>query len=96
MLPTAADKLAQESVTFSCVASGSPQPTITWFHNGAPPLLSQRVQINNNNELKFTSLQLADKGTVQCVATNDGGERIATTTLKVRRKYSWNTGYEMG
>lgn len=89
VLPTAADKLAQESVTFSCVASGSPQPTITWFHNGAPPLLSQRVQINNNNELKFTSLQLADKGTVQCVATNDGGERIATTTLKVRPLPVW-------
>ena len=89
MSPITADKLAQQSVTFSCRANGSPQPTITWFHNGAkvPASTTGRVQISSNNELKFTSLQLGDKGTVQCVATNAGGEEIATAVLRVRCKY---------
>ena len=86
--PQNADKFAQESVIFACNASGIPQPTITWFHNGAkvPASPTGRVQINSKKELTFTSLQSGDKGSVQCVATNDAGERITTATLKVRRK----------
>lgn len=89
MQPTNADnKFPQESVIFACNASGSPQPTLTWFHNGAkvPHSPTGRVQINSKNELKFTSLQSGDTGTVQCVATNDADETISKATLKVRGK----------
>ena len=84
-----ADKYPQESVAFKCNATGSPKPQITWFHNGqkVAPSNGGRIQIDSKNELKFTSLQSGDKGTVQCVATNDGGEEISKATLNVKSKY---------
>ena len=85
--PQNTEKFPQESVIFACNASGIPQPTITWFHNGKIVTTTGRIQINSKKELKFTSLQSGDKGTVQCVATNDAGEKIITATLKVKRKY---------
>lgn len=86
--PANADKRPQESVIFACSASGTPQPKITWFHNGVkvPPSPTGRIQINSKNELKFTSLQSGDKGTVQCVATNDAGEAIINATLRISGK----------
>ena len=74
---------------FKCNAIGSPKPQITWFHNGQKVARSNvgRIQINSKNELRFTSLQSGDKGTVQCVATNDAGEAISKATLNVKSKY---------
>ncbi|XP_020611355.1 protein sidekick-2-like isoform X2 [Orbicella faveolata] len=86
-----ADKYPQESVVFKCNATGSPKPQITWFHNGqkVAPSNVGRIQVNSKNELKFTSLQSGDKGTVQCVATNDGGEAISKATLNVKTLPVW-------
>ena len=80
-----ADKYPQESVVFKCNATGSPKPQISWFHNGqkVAPSNVGRIQINSKNELKFTSLQSGDKGTVQCFATNDAGEAISKASLNV-------------
>lgn len=82
------DKSAQESAVFKCNATGPPKPTITWYHNGekVKPSTTGRIQINSKNELKFTSLQSGDKGTVQCVATNDAGEAISKAILNVKGK----------
>lgn len=84
-----ADKYPQESVVFKCNATGPPKPQITWYHNGqkVAPSNVGRVQINSKNELKFTSIQSGDKGTVQCVATNDAGEAISKATLNVKCRY---------
>lgn len=87
--PGVVDKYPQESAVFKCNATGPPKPQITWFHNGqkVPPSTTGRIQINSKNELKFTSLQSGDKGTVQCVATNDAGEAISKATLNVKSKH---------
>ncbi|XP_078347645.1 protein sidekick-2-like isoform X2 [Oculina patagonica] len=89
--PTMVDKSAQETAVFKCNATGLPKPTITWFHNGekVTPLTTGRIQINSKNELKFTSLQSGDKGTVQCVATNDAGEAISKAILNVKALKLW-------
>lgn len=86
--PAMVDKNPQESAVFKCSATGSPKPQITWFHNGqkVTPSTTGRIQINSKNELKFTSLQSGDKGTVQCVATNDAGEAISKAILNVKGK----------
>ena len=49
-----------------------------------PPSPTGRIQINGKKELKFTSLQSGDTGTVQCAATNDAGEAITTAVLNVK------------
>ena len=87
--PTNVDKFPQDTAIFACNASGIPQPKITWLHNGAniSPSPTGRIQINGKKELKFTSLQSGDTGTVQCVATNDAGEAITTAVLNVKCKW---------
>ena len=74
---------------FRCNATGLPKPQISWFHNGkkVEPSNVGRIQRNSKNELKFTSLQSVDKGTVQCVATNDAGEAISKGALNVKSEY---------
>ena len=86
--PAMANRFPQESAMFKCNATGTPTPKITWFHNGrkVTPSTTGRIQINSKNELKFTSLQSGDKGTVQCVATNDAGEAMSKALLSVKRK----------
>ena len=87
--PSNIDKYPQEAAIFACNATGIPKPTITWFHNGAKvvPSPAGRIQINSKKDLKFTSLQSGDAGTVQCVATNDAGEAISAATLNIKSKF---------
>ena len=89
--PSNVEKYPQEAAIFACSATGIPKPTITWFHNGAKvvPSPAGRIQINSEKELKFTSLQSGDAGTVQCVATNDAGEAISAARLNISGKFAY-------
>ena len=89
--PSNINKYPQEAAIFACNATGIPKPTITWFHNGAKvvPSPGGRIQISSKKELKFTSLQSGDAGTVQCVATNDAGEAISAATLNIKSKFAY-------
>jgi len=89
--PSNIDKYPQEAAIFACNATGIPKPTITWFHNGAKvvPSPAGRIQINSKKDLKFTSLQSGDAGTVQCVATNDAGEAISAARLNIKSKFAY-------
>ena len=77
-------------MTFPCNVSGTPPSRIMWFHNGEEvlPSTTGRIQMNSINELKFTRLQFDDRGNVQCLATNDAGQKISTATLVVKGKLS--------
>ena len=87
--PSNINKYPQEAAIFACNATGIPKPTITWFHNGVKviPSPAGRIQINSKKELRFTSLQSGDAGTVQCVATNDAGEAISAAGLNIKSKF---------
>ena len=89
--PSNIEKYPQEAAIFACNATGIPKPTITWFHNGAKvvPSPAGRIQVNSKKDLKFTSLQSGDAGTVQCVATNDAGEAISAARLNIKSKFAY-------
>ena len=76
-----------EVVTFQCVATGIPAPSITWFRNGTE-LSNSRVTISNLSEssamdsdgemilqttrtLNFTMTEDGDSGSYECRASND-------------------------
>lgn len=60
-------------VIFDCHATGDPQPTYTWTHNGQVVSQSQHYQIFNNGTLKIVDLVVEDAGTVRCTAHNHLG-----------------------
>ena len=79
------------TVSFPCNATGSPQAKIAWYHNGkqvSAPTSGSRIVISSTNELTVSSLQTSDGGFYQCLATNDGGQSIATAFLKLKSKNS--------
>ncbi len=55
------------SASFSCVASGYPQPEIQWFKDG-DPLLGETSRM-----LVFEEVSLLDRGFYHCTATNSEG-----------------------
>lgn len=57
------------SVRFTCAASGSPTPNITWLHNSAPLSSSSRLQISGLS-LHISSVMVQDQGIYQCLFDN--------------------------
>lgn len=57
------------SVRFTCAASGSPTPKITWLHNSAPLSLLPHLQISGLS-LHISSVTVQDQGIYQCLFDN--------------------------
>lgn len=64
-----------ETVSFRCEASGSPEPTINWIYNGKPigeaPMNERRIVSSNGITIK--GLLKKDTGNYGCNATNSLG-----------------------
>lgn len=64
-----------ETVTFSCEASGEPEPIIQWVHNGKPieqaPNNPRRSKTKNS--VTITNVRREDTGNYGCNATNSLG-----------------------
>ncbi|XP_028666776.2 contactin-1 isoform X1 [Erpetoichthys calabaricus] len=61
-------------MSWSCVATGKPKPTIRWLKNGVA---------YGTGEMKFYKLTLYDAGMYQCIAENRHGSIYANAELKV-------------
>ncbi|KAK7160800.1 hypothetical protein R3I93_008463 [Phoxinus phoxinus] len=57
------------SVRFTCAASGSPTPKITWLHNSAPLSSSPHLQISGLS-LHISSVMVQYQGIYQCLFDN--------------------------
>uniref|UniRef100_A0A663F4J4 Ig-like domain-containing protein n=1 Tax=Aquila chrysaetos chrysaetos TaxID=223781 RepID=A0A663F4J4_AQUCH len=60
-------------VTFSCEATGSPAPTVTWLKDGEP-LGRRSNQVPGSPRLSLAAVGLADAGVYSCLAANEAGE----------------------
>ena len=80
------EKLVGERVTFTCVVSGIPIPTVTWYRNGGnPPGVTSVNGTNRNiNTLTISSSVVGDTGMYQCIAENLVGKVQASWALQVR------------
>nr|XP_032653549.1 hemicentin-2 isoform X2 [Chelonoidis abingdonii] len=67
--------VTNSAVTFTCAASGSPLPTLTWLKDGEPLILQNNLVPNGpGTRLYLESVQPADSGIYSCVAANEAGE----------------------
>ena len=81
--PERVDHFRGGTINISCSATGLPLPTITWFKDGAPLEINDRIYFDEINEtmptsgfirstLVFQVLELADNGSYYCEANNTG------------------------
>ncbi|XP_074640940.1 peroxidasin homolog [Tubulanus polymorphus] len=71
------------TVYFHCSADGSPEPEISWFHDGKKIKLSndQRFSMMDDGTLVITDVDDNDKGSYECMAKNDIGETVSTAAV---------------
>ena len=88
MPPFDLEQLIGQSVTFTCVVSGIPTPTVTWYRNGALLSAGGLISISGNSPnvsaLFISSLAVEDTGMYQCFASNVVGRTQASWALQVR------------
>ena len=81
-----ADLTTQASLNLTCMASGSPTPTIAWFRDGASLSLDQRLTVNANGTLHIANItenpDAARVGThYYCTAMNKFGTIRSRTAI---------------
>ena len=73
-----------------CVATGDPQPVVTWLFGGTLVPTSPRVQQSPNNSLTLSPVQVGDRGEYVCRASNPACNAMATRQLTVYGKREGN------
>ncbi|XP_005460831.1 neural cell adhesion molecule 2 isoform X1 [Oreochromis niloticus] len=77
----------QESVTFTCITSGSPDPIVTWHRKGQQLEPSDQYILNRldggRSMLTIRNIRQGDGGTYSCRATNKAGSQERELFLKV-------------
>nr|XP_046238462.1 neural cell adhesion molecule 2-like isoform X3 [Scatophagus argus] len=77
----------QESVTFACITSGSPDPVVTWHRKGQQLGPSEQYIFNRleggRSMLTIRNIRQDDGGTYACKATNKAGSQERELFLKV-------------
>ncbi|KAJ7986246.1 hypothetical protein DPEC_G00337960 [Dallia pectoralis] len=64
----------ESTVSFECVALGSPPPQLNWLKNGLPLSVSSQIRLLSAGQvLRITRAQVSDGGIFTCVASNRAG-----------------------
>ena len=79
--------LAGSPTTLKCVATGKPEPDITWHKNGEPVIFDKRV-VMSERSLFILETKLGDTGSYSCIAQNSEGLDFASVHMLVGSK--WN------
>ncbi|KAL6481414.1 hypothetical protein MHYP_G00094940, partial [Metynnis hypsauchen] len=77
----------QESVTFTCITSGSPDPEVTWLRKGREIERSEQFVLNTleggKSTLTIKNIKQGDGGPYTCRASNKAGSKESEILLKV-------------
>ncbi|XP_066516169.1 neural cell adhesion molecule 2-like isoform X2 [Hoplias malabaricus] len=77
----------QESVTFTCITSGSPDPEVTWHRKGRQIERSEQYVLNTleggKSTLTIKNIKQGDGGPYTCRASNKAGSLEREILLKV-------------
>lgn len=75
---------AGTTTVMECLAQGSPQPKLTWFHDGQPLVLSQRHFFTAEDRLLvIVETKISDAGEYTCEMSNTLGTIRGRSTLTV-------------
>ena len=72
------------AVSYPCVASGRPAPSIVWFYNGEEVSDDGGVMVDLNDTLTIAEPLVNNSGIYQCFATNDFGVVTREWLLELR------------
>ena len=73
--------------TLNCQATGTPQPSITWYKDDAMAPTVGKYSVLANNSLQITSFSTTDAAQYVCIAANtDGSVRSQNATLTLASK----------
>ncbi|KAK0423255.1 hypothetical protein QR680_008049 [Steinernema hermaphroditum] len=80
-----------ESVKFSAIVVGNPQPEVTWYLNNEKIISSEAIRVKHETDSGKTSIRIfspkvEQSGTVKVVASNEVGSVEATANLKIEKK----------
>lgn len=78
-----------------CVATGNPQPTISWYINGENVAWDPKIRITGPN-IYIESVQKTHAGMIQCFAKNEAGEVNEANLLQVNPKQIYSGGSPLG
>ena len=83
----------EETVSFTCQATGEPLPNVSWFFNGVPVnnetnmdkyyITQSSINITITTTLTIMSVDSSDAGTYTCNATNVVSSDISSGILTV-------------
>uniref|UniRef100_A0AAR2LQD1 Neural cell adhesion molecule 2 n=1 Tax=Pygocentrus nattereri TaxID=42514 RepID=A0AAR2LQD1_PYGNA len=77
----------QESVTFTCITSGSPDPEVTWLRKGREIERSEQYVLSTleggKSTLTIKNIKQGDGGPYTCRASNKAGSKESEILLKV-------------
>jgi len=71
-------------IELTCVAQGSPYPTITWWNNRRLVTANSRVTLSNGGQhLRIQDIEVYDQGDYTCVVENQLGREQITSVITV-------------
>lgn len=78
-----------------CVATGNPQPVISWYINGENVAWDPKIRATGQN-IYIESVQKTHAGMIQCFAKNEAGEVNEANLLQVNPKQIYSGGSPLG
>ncbi|XP_076984267.1 hemicentin-2 [Tamandua tetradactyla] len=76
---------AGDTASLSCETDSLPEPAVTWYKDGQPLVLTQRIQaLRGAQRLEILSSQVSDKGLYTCKVSTAAGEAMRTFVLTVQ------------
>ncbi|XP_012862831.2 hemicentin-2 [Echinops telfairi] len=78
---------AGDKAVLNCETDALPEPTVTWYKDGQPLVVAQRVQpLLGDQRLEIPDAQVSDKGVYSCKVSNVAGEAMRSFVLTVQAK----------
>ncbi|XP_063540117.1 uncharacterized protein LOC134749139 [Cydia strobilella] len=91
--PVSKEAIRASTIRFNCTATGRPEPNITWYKDGVPLALTEKIGLwkaaflnpgdEKRIELVINSITSKDAGVYQCFASNNVSTASAWATLTV-------------
>ncbi|KAM9642204.1 hemicentin-2 [Trichechus inunguis] len=76
---------AGDKAVLSCETDSVPEPTVTWYKDGQPLVLTQRTQaLLGGQKLEILDTQVSDKGLYSCKVSSAAGEAMRAFILTIQ------------
>lgn len=90
--PESLEIVEMQIVFLDCQATGSPAPTIKWFHEGSEITTEGRFRIFENGTLQLRETRQDDAGQYECFAGSSAGFKRVESLLIVKGEWkAWVT-----